>query len=309
MSEILLLNPWITDFAAYDLWARPLGLLYIGACLRRLPGVGVRLLDCLDHARLPPGLAARVRRRADGRGHYHREIIAKPEPLRGIKRHYCRYGIPEEVFRQCLRQLPTPDVVLVTSRMTYWYPGVQRAIAIVREELPTARVVLGGLYPTLCPRHARQFSGADAIVSGTRLEPLLALLASWKLVPPPAPGADHLFSVTPAWDLYDKLSSLVLLTSLGCPGRCPYCAAARLWPVYQRRAPGEVFAELRQWRTCFPGLRDVAFYDDALLLDADRHLLPFLELVGDNGGAGLRFHTPNGLHVPAAPVGRQDGQG
>jgi hypothetical protein len=27
-------NPWIYDFAAYDMWARPLGLLYIGSLLR-----------------------------------------------------------------------------------------------------------------------------------------------------------------------------------------------------------------------------------------------------------------------------------
>ena len=31
--RILLVNPWITDFAAYDLWAKPLGLLYAGAFL------------------------------------------------------------------------------------------------------------------------------------------------------------------------------------------------------------------------------------------------------------------------------------
>jgi len=32
--SLVLINPWIYDFAAYDLWSKPLGLLYIGAYLR-----------------------------------------------------------------------------------------------------------------------------------------------------------------------------------------------------------------------------------------------------------------------------------
>jgi len=29
-KRILLINPWIYDFAAYDLWVKPLGLLSLG---------------------------------------------------------------------------------------------------------------------------------------------------------------------------------------------------------------------------------------------------------------------------------------
>ncbi len=32
--KVLLLNPWIYDFAAYDLWLKPFGLLRVGALLR-----------------------------------------------------------------------------------------------------------------------------------------------------------------------------------------------------------------------------------------------------------------------------------
>jgi radical SAM superfamily enzyme YgiQ (UPF0313 family) len=44
------------------------------------------------------------------------------------------------------------------------------------------------------------------------------------------------------------------------------------------------------------GVRDVALYDDALLIDAELHLLPLLERVRQ-AGVDLRFHTPNGLHL------------
>ncbi len=45
--HILLINPWITDFAAYNFWIRPIGLLYIASLLRE-NGFQVTLIDCLD---------------------------------------------------------------------------------------------------------------------------------------------------------------------------------------------------------------------------------------------------------------------
>ena len=52
--HILLVNPWIHDFAAYDVWAKPLGLLGLGAILRR-HGCRVSYVDCLNrfHPRAP----------------------------------------------------------------------------------------------------------------------------------------------------------------------------------------------------------------------------------------------------------------
>ncbi|MCH8287155.1 hypothetical protein IIB79_11630, partial [candidate division KSB1 bacterium] len=45
--HFLLINPWIYDFAAYDLWQRSLSLLNMGAVLRN-NGFTLSLLDCLD---------------------------------------------------------------------------------------------------------------------------------------------------------------------------------------------------------------------------------------------------------------------
>ncbi len=44
---LILINPWVYDFAAYDLWSKPLGLLYLASQLRAL-GLTVHLIDCLD---------------------------------------------------------------------------------------------------------------------------------------------------------------------------------------------------------------------------------------------------------------------
>jgi radical SAM superfamily enzyme YgiQ (UPF0313 family) len=44
------------------------------------------------------------------------------------------------------------------------------------------------------------------------------------------------------------------------------------------------------------GVTDYAFYDDALLVDADLHIKPILRGVME-AGLDVRFHTPNGLHA------------
>ena len=46
-KRALLINPWIYDFAAYDFWAKPLGLLYLGSILEE-NGFRVDLIDLLD---------------------------------------------------------------------------------------------------------------------------------------------------------------------------------------------------------------------------------------------------------------------
>ncbi|MFI5332344.1 MAG: hypothetical protein ACHQ2F_15095, partial [Desulfobaccales bacterium] len=50
----LLINPWIYDFAAYDYFARPLGLLHLAGWLRA-NGAEVHLLDCLNVPHSRPG--------------------------------------------------------------------------------------------------------------------------------------------------------------------------------------------------------------------------------------------------------------
>ena len=45
--SVLLINPPLWDFSAFDLWAKPLGLLYLAATLRA-NGYRIHWLDALD---------------------------------------------------------------------------------------------------------------------------------------------------------------------------------------------------------------------------------------------------------------------
>jgi Radical SAM superfamily/B12 binding domain len=293
--NFLLINPWIHDFTAYDLWARPLGLLYIAAILEKAFPCRVDLIDCLDRAH--PALSRVLRSRPDGRGPLPKEEIPKPPVLADIPRRFSRYGIPVALFREALGRVPPPDIVFVTGAMTYWYPGVQEAIGLVRESFGRVPVVLGGAYATLMPDHSRRHSGADIVIEGPGENRVLSLVRE-VLGDSPAeagsyPTLDRM--PRPAFDLLGDRTCLPILTSRGCPYRCSFCAGRRLFDGFEQRAPESVFDEIADGAGRL-GARHFAFYDDALLTNKAGHLAPVLEAVVDSG-LPVSFHAPNGVHV------------
>ena len=290
--NVLLINPWITDFAAFDLWARPLGLLYLSSMLKNR-GAETRLIDCLDRLHPHSGAPARKKRWAPGTGQWLRTILPTPEPLAEIPRAFSRYGMPEEAFRRALTDGPRPDAVFVTSIMTYWYPGVFRAIEIVKSELPGVPVLLGGIYATLSTEHAKAESGADRVIRGPAENSWPDIAETIGLQPDSPPLTWQ--ELRPDLDLYPKLEFAPLMTSRGCVLRCPYCASGRLFPNYLQRPADDVLDEIRE-RYDRLGIRHFTFFDDALLADAENHIMPILEGVVRRE-MNISFHCPNGLHV------------
>lgn len=263
--RILGINPPVYDFAWFDLWARPAGLLGLLQLLRE-HGCRVSLVDCLYEGRTEP--------LSFGRWRVAGEECAKPAAYEGIPRHYRRFGLGGDALRERLAREARPDAIFVTSVMTYWYPGVFEAIRAAKEIFPGVPVILGGVYATLCPEHAPG-GGADLVVSS------------------PCAGR----ASTIALDLYDAPGCAVLQTSYGCPMRCDYCASRLLSPSFRQRPLGKVYGDLRSQLSA-GAIRDVAFYDDALLWDKEGHFYPLCAHIRENY-PGLRLHTPNGLHVAA----------
>lgn len=277
--RILLINPWIHDFAAFNLWARPLGLLKVAEYLSAFD-VDLLFIDCMDFFEL----------NSQGTGKYQSERIQKPDLLRSIPRYYKRYGIPGDDFRSRLKSILPVDIVLMTSIMTYWYRGAQEAIRLVREIAGSVPVVLGGIYSTLYPEHAKENSGADKIFTGLVNDALVRVLHELGLAPErsrdPAPYYTLGFPFGNAF--------APLLTTTGCPYRCSYCASRLLFPSFERRSISDIMNEVKQLHAF--GVRDFAFYDDALLYKADDHIKPLLEGI-IRSGLDLRLHAPNGLHA------------
>jgi molybdenum cofactor biosynthesis enzyme MoaA len=276
MRRVLLVNPPIYDFTAYDFWLRPYGLLRVGGMLRGLAEIG--FFDFLD--RQANGL--RLRSDSWGRGEFPSDRRPSPAALVDIPRRWRRYGLRPETFRDFIAAQAPFDAVLVATGMTYWYEGVREVITDVREVASGAAIALGGVYATLCPDHARTL-GADLVIDGGGLDPLWTLL-----------GVAGDVGAAPLWELDRPGRSAVMKLTDGCPFRCTYCAVRRLAPEFRVRPLDRSLAELEM--LVARGCRNIAFYDDALLADAENGLQPFLEEVLRREHR-LNFHTPNALHA------------
>jgi len=292
----LLINPWIYDFAAHDLWAKPLGLLTIASALRSR-AFSVRVIDCMDmhHPSIEKDEVLRLKKGPYGTGKFRKEAITKPTALSHVRRRYSRYGISMEAFLADLSSVETPSVIIVTSLMTYWYPGVAEAIRAARSVHPHVPVILGGIYARLCPEHAKAFAVPDLVWDGSDETSFIeAFIKKQGFLPQPTSEdlAPHPY---PAFDLLHGLDYVCIRTSSGCPFDCRYCASRFLNPSFSRRASEEVLREILYWSEEY-GIKDFAFYDDALLPGGDGAvedlLRGIMRLEKD-----LRFHTPNALHA------------
>jgi hypothetical protein len=285
--RVLGINPWIHDFAAYGLWSRPAGLL-AGLHMLRSAGARVALMDCMDRTWSD---VSWPRPRPTGQGHYPKAILPSPSVLRSVPRRFGRYGHDPGRVRETLRRLsPRPDLVLVTTIMTYWYPGAVEAVRMVRDLWPGTPVVLGGIYASLCPEHAAGI-GADLVLGG-RMEAPETWGRLWGLLGSGTPPLPDSAGLELALDLYADPGFSVILGSRGCPFSCAYCASSCLYPGFRQGRAGDLLASVQ--REYARGVRDFAFYDDALLVSPQNWLWPLLEWFE---GREARLHTPNAMHV------------
>lgn len=280
--KCILINPWIYDFAAVNLWARPLGLLRAAEYMSRF-NLDLKLIDCTDVFNSHGG-------KKYGTGKYPRQVIEKPEVLKRIPRHFARYGINLDDFTERFRNYIPCDFVFVTSVMCHWYPGVQKVIELIRSLSPGSPVILGGIYATLYYEHAFGNSGADFIYRGHISDNIRTALISFGY------SLKEKGSPRPYYKLgmYQQHLFAPISTSLGCPYKCSYCASSMLFDGFLQREPFDVINEIKEFYEI--GVRDYAFYDDALLVNADSHLKVVLKEV-INLNLKARFHCPNGVHA------------
>ncbi|HUT46283.1 MAG TPA: B12-binding domain-containing radical SAM protein [Sedimentisphaerales bacterium] len=278
--KILLVNPPIYDFAAYDFWLKPSGLLSVAGFMRGK--ADFKLFDYLD--RQAPFMAGQKKFKSDrwGRGRFYCEHTQAPTVFKAIPRYFRRFGLPRRLFADFLAKEGPFDFVMIQTTMTYWYNGLQEVIEDVHKLQPQTKIILGGNYVTLCCDHA-QTLGADLLVKGTNLELLWEYLA----IPPD-------LQQPALWEVYDKLNVGVLKLTEGCPFNCTYCSVPKVYGKFKPRSLEHSLGELEL--LCRLGVGNVAFYDDALLFEAEKVLIPFLSEVLKRN-LRVNFHSPNALNA------------
>ena len=273
--NLLAINPWIVDFAAYDFWLKPYGFLSILTYLKEY-GAKITYIDCLDEVATSGTY---------GRGKHAWQIIPKPETYASIQRKFKRYGISLEAFDAKING-PRPDYILITSSMTYWYPAIVSLCKLLRVKFPDIPIILGGTYASLCNEHAKKTIDCDQVISADNLSHFFDLLN----IPF---DSEKLNATLPDYHcFYQKLEYAVIRTSWGCPFNCSFCAIQALNPLYQRIDQEIIIDFLKDYSL---SLSDFVLYDDAFLYKPNYAKGLLSKLSGLN--LDTRFHTPYALHL------------
>ncbi|MCK5706057.1 MAG: radical SAM protein [Candidatus Aureabacteria bacterium] len=300
-KSILSVVPWIYDFAAYDLWMQPLGLLRLSTQLKNL-GFQVDLINCLD--RYDYDLLKRLNREKPkneqkyGCGKFYKERVEKPQILKDIPLYYNRYGLPVDIFEKKLDKFSRPpDVILVSQVMTYWYPGTQLAIKILRKRFPSSIIMLGGIYPILMPEHAIKTSGADQIVSFSGFNRVFDHILKVLGVRNIKTGKDTFENITRIdYSFLTDKRTAVIETSKGCPQKCRYCSQHIINKEQFRLGSIKVVNDIEYYKNKYSS-KYVVFYDDAVAYKKEKYLIPILKGVKKLLLKDISFHLPNGINV------------
>lgn len=289
MARILMINPPVYDFTAYDLWAKPLALLYLSSILKK-QNIQVDFFDYMDRL---SDLVEHTESNEYGCGHYIRLKVPKPKAIDNIKRNYFRFGIPKNIAEKHLKTLNKPDVIIIGSIMTYWYMGVESVARSLKKIFPDTPIILGGVYATLCFEHAKKIKGIDEIIIGG-FQGLESVLNKYNIHV--AISNNFALFPMPDYSMYKKLEYIALRTGIGCPFNCSYCAQKILNNrTHVLKSPEVIKNEIYEL-SAYKNIKNIVFYDDALFYNANKHIkVLFKSILDDN--KNFNFHTPNGLHA------------
>ena len=290
-KSALLIAPPVYDTQYWSQWSQPYGLLRIAALLKKHRYKRIELFDFME---VHGGERIHQHRINVGEEYSERDdperpirpyVITKqadPDRLELFKYHF---GKTWQEFDEWLEVKGftaghPPTEIWISAVMTYWWESGRDLIARLRYRLgKRPRILLGGIYPTLAPRHAAKMTRPDIVVAGEVEE------------------ANDLWTDL---SLYESPPEYAIITpGRGCPFDCAYCAQKTLnmgRNTAQFRSVDDVYGEMRdKWERY--GIRDFAFYSDFLLWRFERNFIPLLERVAATRDPFFRLYAPEGLDV------------
>lgn len=108
-----------------------------------------------------------------------------------------------------------PNAIYITSLFTYAYEPVHDVISYYSQRYKKARVIVGGIYATLCPDHLKN-------TFGNRIEIYKGLVSEVEDIIPD-------YSLVPEWN------ASILFSSRGCIRKCPFCSVPVLEPKFEAK--------------------------------------------------------------------------
>lgn len=130
-----------------------------------------------------------------------------------------------------------PNIIYITSLFTYAWEPVHDVIAYYSNKYRSAKIVVGGIYASLCPEHLREAFGERIDIRPGVFQELDDLMPAYWLVP--------------GWH------ASIVFSTRGCIRKCPFCSVHRLEP--------EFYARKSIRHLVYPGHKKVIFWDNNIL--------------------------------------------
>jgi len=154
-------------------------------------------------------------------------------------------GLSEDGFK--------PNVIYITSLFTYAWEPVHEVIRYYGKKYKKARILVGGIYATLCPDHLSEVFGNRIEIHRGIVEDVENLLPDYSLVP--------------------NWKASIVFSSRGCIRRCPFCSVPEIEPEFE--AKGSIK------HLIYPEHKKVIFWDNNFLASPYwKHILGEVEESG-----------------------------
>ncbi|WP_296847663.1 radical SAM protein [uncultured Methanobrevibacter sp.] len=159
-------------------------------------------------------------------------------------------------FKKNVSNINAPDLIFVTSIFTYWSKHVINAVLYYKNKYPKAKIIVGGIYASLMPKHCLKNTHCNEIITG------------------PIPEVEE---CPPAYDLVD-VDYQIIHTSRGCTRKCKFCGTYIIEPDWLCKSTIKEEIEenqRRQYEHNKKPLKKIIFYDNNLL--ANPHIENILD--------------------------------
>lgn len=131
----------------------------------------------------------------------------------------------------------SPDIIYITSLFTYAYEPVHDVIRFYLNQHRKSKIVVGGIYATLCSEHLKE-------TFGDRIDIHQGLVSECEDILPD-------YSLVPEW------KASIIFTTRGCIRNCPFCAVKYLEPKF---IPKKSIKHL-----IYPGHKKIILWDNNIL--------------------------------------------
>lgn len=240
-----------------------------------------------------------------------------------------KVGLSDDEIEHHIRKFK-PDLVGINCQFSRQYKIYHHLLALVKRIHPECITIAGGPHVTVCPTEILKDQNCDFIIIGEGEESFKTLIESliqgtdpksidglgWKSedqlilndkqkwiadldsIPFPAyhiMELERYFGLFASHGMRHKKRFSPIITSRGCPAKCTFCSAYKVWGNrYRLRSVDNVLEEMRLLRDRY-GVEELMFEDDNVTANPKRAKELFSRMIEE--GFNFIWDTPNGVGV------------